>query len=46
MLMIAANADKITPDEMNQDFGWGGGSALLDAASMAKGDSRRQIAKE
>jgi putative GTP pyrophosphokinase len=36
MLMIAANAGDVSAEELQTDFGWGGGATLLDAASKAR----------
>lgn len=37
MLMIASNAEKITADILNKDFGWGLGQILIDHALSARG---------
>jgi putative GTP pyrophosphokinase len=40
MLMIASNAEKITADILNKDFGWGLGQPLIDYALSARGKGK------
>lgn len=40
MLMIASNADKITADILDKDFGWGLGQTLIDHALSARGGAK------
>ncbi len=37
MLMVASNAEKITEEILNKDFGWGLGQTLIDHALSARG---------
>lgn len=41
MLMIASNAEKITKDILNKDFGWGSGQMLIDHALLARGRGKK-----
>jgi ppGpp synthetase/RelA/SpoT-type nucleotidyltranferase len=41
MLMIASNAEKITADILNKDFGWGLGQILIDHALSARGGGEK-----